>query len=485
MIDGNRYAVIDIGSNSVRLVIFAGPLRAPLVMFNEKVMAGLGRTRDGALDQAAMERTLVALTRFRGLASLYGIEAPRTVATAAVRDASNGQQFLDQITGLGLNVSLLSGEEEAEAAGYGVIAGFDKPDGIVGDLGGGSLELVRISRGTVGQRVSFPLGVLRLPEIRAEGPIALDRHFADRLRGTGWENACANLPFYLVGGSWRTLAKVHAHLSNHPLPILHNYMMPPEAAQRIARAVSRNGPDIGRLEAVVSSSRRASMGDAAAMLVAVVDHLNPASLIVSTTGVREGLMYQELNESDRALDPLIVAARAEAQRQGRFAEHGDLLMSWLSPVFPDERSEDRRLRHTACLLGDIGWAANPDFRADRGLDFALHGNWHGIDERGRAMVAQALFTNFGGGNARPEILSRLAKPDDLDKARLWGLGIRLAQRLSGGTAAPIKASSLAIDVDSLTMSIPTDLEGLVGEAVNRRLRQLASALGKIPKIVLH
>jgi exopolyphosphatase / guanosine-5'-triphosphate,3'-diphosphate pyrophosphatase len=484
MIDGNRYAVIDIGSNSVRLVIFAGPLRAPLVMFNEKVMAGLGRTRDGALDQSAMDRTLVALTRFRGLASLYGIEAPRTVATAAVRDASNGQQFLDQITGLGLNVSLLSGEEEAEAAGYGVIAGFDQPDGIVGDLGGGSLELVRISRGVVGQRVSFPLGVLRLPEIRAKGPTALDRHFSDRLNGTSWEKACTGLPFYLVGGSWRALAKFHAQLSNHPLPILHNYMMPPEAAQRIARAVSRIGPEIGRLDAVVSSSRRASMGDAAAMLVAVVHHLNPASLIVSTTGVREGLMYQELPESERMLDPLIVAARTEAQRQGRFAEHGDLLMSWLTPIFPDEHPADTRLRHTACLLGDIGWAANPDFRADRGFDFALHGNWHGIDERGRAMVAQALFTNFGGGNGRPAILGRLASPDDLDKARLWGLGIRLAQRLSGGTAAPIKASSLAADELNLTMSIPAALEGLVGEAVNRRLRQLASAMGKSPKITL-
>lgn len=478
MIGGNRYAVIDIGSNSVRLVIYAGALRAPLVMFNEKVMAGLGRTCDGALDLAAMDRTLVALRRFRRIAALYGIESPRTVATAAVRDASNGPQFLDQIAGLGLDVALLSGEEEAEAAGYGVIAGFDRPDGVVGDLGGGSLELVRISQGAVGQRISLPLGVLRLPEIRAKGPNALDEYFFSRLKGTGWENACAELPFYLVGGSWRSLAKIHGQLTKHPLPILHNYMMPPDAAQRIARAISRDGPDVGKLDAVVSSSRRASMADAAAMLVTVVHHLRPSALIVSTTGVREGLMYQLLPESERALDPLIVAARAEAQRQGRFAEHGDLLMAWLSPLFPDERAGDARLRHAACLLGDIGWAANPDFRADRGLDFALHGNWHGIDERGRAMVAQALFTNFGGGNDRPAILARLTDPEDLDRARLWGLGIRLGQRLGGGTAAPIEATSLSIAEQTLTLSVPSALDGLVGEAVNRRLRQLATAMGK-------
>ncbi|MEK6638045.1 MAG: Ppx/GppA family phosphatase [Pseudomonadota bacterium] len=477
MIDGSRYAVVDIGSNSVRLVVFGGPLRAPSVLFNEKVMAGLGRSKDGGLDPAAMKRTLVALARFRSVAALYDIDSPHTVATAAIRDASNGKDFLEQIAQIGLNVTLLSGEAEAEAAGYGVIAGFDRADGIVGDLGGGSLELARIADGQILKRISFPLGVLRLPEIRARGPKALDRHFVKLIKANGWAGAGAGLPFYLVGGSWRALAKVHTHLTQHPLPILHNYAMPPQAASRIARAVARFDRSTSQYDGIVSASRQPAMADAAAMLITVVNRLKPASLVVSTTGVREGLVYQQLSAHDRRLDPLIVAARVEAARQGRFAEHGDLLHDWMTSLFSGESDADARLRHMACLLGDIGWAANPEFRAERGLEFTLHGDWHGIDARGRAMVSQALFTAFGGGNARPLILTQLATAPDLDRARLWGLAIRLAQRMTGGTAAPLKASAINASDGVLTLSIDPIMFTLIGEAVNRRLRQLATAMG--------
>lgn len=477
MIDGSRYAVIDIGSNSVRLVVFGGPLRAPSVLFNEKVMAGLGRTKGGALDPAAMERTLVALARFRSLAALFGIDAPHTVATAAVRDATNGAAFLSQIADIGLDVTLLSGEAEAEAAGYGVIAAFDQANGIVGDLGGGSLELARVADGQIVRRVSFPLGVLRLPEIRARGAKALDRHFTKLLKASGWNGVDEGLPFFLVGGSWRALGKIHTHLTHHPLPILHNYAMPPQGAVRIARAVARFGRSGDVLEDIVSGSRRPAMADAAAMLITIVNHLKPSSLIVSTTGVREGLVYQQLSKEERQLDPLIVAARVEAQRQGRFAEHGDLLFDWLSPIFASESPDEKRLRHVACLLGDIGWAANPDFRAERGLEFTLHGNWHGIDARGRAMVAQALLTAFGGGAERPKILGQLANEDALDRARLWGLGIRLAQRLSGGTASPLKASAISAADGVMTLYIAPEMAALIGEAVTRRLKQLATAMG--------
>lgn len=477
MIDGSRYAVIDIGSNSVRLVVFGGPLRAPSVLFNEKVMAGLGRTKGGALDPAAMERTLVALARFRSLAALFGIDAPHTVATAAVRDATNGAAFLAQIADIGLDVTLLSGEAEAEAAGYGVIAAFDQANGIVGDLGGGSLELARVADGQIVRRVSFPLGVLRLPEIRARGAKALDRHFTKLLKASGWNGVDEGLPFFLVGGSWRALGKIHTHLTHHPLPILHNYAMPPQGAARIARAIARFGRSGDVLEDIVSGSRRPAMADAAAMLITIVNHLKPSSLIVSTTGVREGLVYQQLSKEERQLDPLIVAARVEARRQGRFAEHGDLLFDWLSPIFASESPDEKRLRHVACLLGDIGWAANPDFRAERGLEFTLHGNWHGIDARGRAMVAQALFTAFGGGAERPKILGQLANEDALDRARLWGLAIRLAQRLSGGTASPLKASAISAADGVMTLYIAPEMAALIGEAVTRRLKQLATAMG--------
>lgn len=486
MIDGNRYAVIDIGSNSVRLVVFGGELRAPSILFNEKVMAGLGRTKmaGAALDPVAMERTLVALARFQKLSVMLGVDQPHTVATAAVRDAANGGEFLSQIARLGLNVCLLSGEEEAKAAAYGVIAGFDDADGVVGDLGGGSLELARVKKGEVLERASFPLGVLRLPEIRAQGPRALDRYLAKTLKENGWTGAASGLPFYLVGGSWRALAKIHAHLVQHPLPILHHYIMPPEAGSRIARAVTRFNKGTGKFDGIVSGGRRSAMPDAAAMLVACVNGLKPASLIVSTTGVREGLVYCQLTSEQQQRDPLIVAARVEAGRQGRFSEHGDILHNWLKPLFGNENEADTRLRRAACLLGDIGWAANPDFRAERAIEFALHGNWFGVDARGRAMIAQALYSAFGGNPARPAMLEKLAPLADLDRAQTWGLAIRLAQRLSGGTSLPLEKSHLIVAPDSLRLVIAEEFGALGGgEAVQKRLRQLAGTLGLKSDIV--
>ncbi len=481
----DRYAVIDIGSNSIRLVVFGGPLRAPSILFNEKVMAGLGRGVDAenGLDLAAMAEALNVLTRFKQLAALMGIDEPHTVATAAVRQASNGASFLRDIEAIGLRVSLLSGDEEAEAAGLGVITGFPAADGIVGDLGGGSLELVRISGGAVHQRVSLPLGVLLITAIREQGPKALERYLKKMLKANGWASVDGGLPLYLVGGSWRSLAKIHMSLTRYPLPILHSYTMPPQAAGRVARAVGRMERAVDP-QRIVSAARWPAMADAAALLVAVVNQIKPSTLIVSATGLREGLVYRQLPLEQRRLDPLIIAARAEGRRQGRFAEHGDQLHSWLKPLFADEDADDRRLLHATCLLGDIGWAANPDFRAERALEFTLHGSWYGLDARGRAMIAHALFIAFGGGPARPPILDELASGEDLDRARRWGLAIRLGQRLSGGVEYPLTMSSFEMSPGKLTLKLAPEISALRGDTVSRRMKQLASAMGVSGRILV-
>lgn len=476
--------MIDIGSNSVRLVVFDGPPRAPSVLFNEKVMAGLGRgvVAAGRLEDKTVRSTLKSLSRFRYIAALMGVPQPITVATAAVRQASNGAEFLQEVRKLGLPATLLSGDEEAEAAGFGVIAGFENANGIVGDLGGGSLELAHVEAGRVRERESFPIGVLRIGAIRKIGAPELRKQVKKLLKPRGWLELGEGLPFYLVGGSWRSLAKIHMFLARYPLPIVHHYSMPPVAAASLVRAVARIDRNILKEKNIVSNARYPAMADSAALLAVLTSLTRPSSLIVSATGLREGLHYQQLPESARLLDPLIEAARAEGELQGRFSEHGDLLDQWITPLFTSESTADRRLRLASCLLGDIGWAANPDFRAERGLEVALHGNWLGLDARGRAMIGQALFAAFGGGNVRPAILRKLATEEDLNRAQNWGFAMRLGQRLSGGVAAPLKASGLSFADDRLVLSVKGDAELLLGDAVERRLRQLAVALGKAPEI---
>lgn len=470
-------AIIDIGSNSVRLVVYDGPARAPAVLFNEKVSAGLGRGLGdgGKLDPQAVTQGLRALERFAAITRAMEIERVLTVATAAVRDASDGTAFLKQVAAMGLPVELLSGDQEARASGYGVVAAFPEADGIVGDLGGGSLELVRIRDGEVHGRTSLPLGVLRLADLK-KGRGALERRVRKLLKQSGVDKFDRAKPFYMVGGSWRALARLHMELTDWPLPVLHGYAMPPEAASRLVRAISRM--DRKRLKSIPSmpGNRVASLGDASALLAMLTRAFESSALVVSAFGLREGLMYEGLSPRERAKDPLIEAAQMAGAMLGRFPEHGDLLAGWIAPLFAGEDARCVRLRRTACLLGDVGWMANPELRAERGLDIALYGNWIGIDAAGRALVAHALYTSFGG-NGVAQRVAALLSPDELEMAARWGLAMRLGQRLSGGVARPLELSRLSLTNGALALHLPSDAINLYGETVERRHRQLADALG--------
>lgn len=466
-----RTAIIDIGSNSVRLVVYAGPERLPAILFNEKVMAGLGRglAATGAIDAGSLAEAKGALARFAAVAREMEADV-RTVATAAVRDASNGGELLATARALGLSPEILSGEEEARGSGFGVLSAIPQADGIVGDLGGGSLELVRIRGGDVEDRISFPLGVLRIAGLSEKRK--LEQHVAGLIREAGWKGRGKGLPFYLVGGSWRALARLDMTLTGYPLPIIHQYRMGLGDIARLERTI----PTLDRamLKAVpgMSSGRIATLGDATALLQIVLAELGSAHTVASTYGLREGLLYAKLDAATRTLDPLIVAAREEGRQQGRFPEHGDLLAQWIAPLFGD----DARVRHAACLLADVGWRANPEFRAERGLEVALHGNWVALEPPERAQLGQALFTSLGGGMASPDPLPKLASAADLGRARVWGLAIRLGQRLSAGLAGPLHRSRLELGRETLRLHLEPDDRGLYGEAVEKRHAALAAAL---------
>jgi exopolyphosphatase/guanosine-5'-triphosphate,3'-diphosphate pyrophosphatase len=469
--------IIDIGSNSIRLVIYEGEGRIPSILFNEKIMAGLGKglAKTGQLDPDAVKRTVAALARFRRLAEDMGVVKLRTVATAAVRDASNGPDFIAQLATVGLPVELLSGAAEASLAGHGVLAAIPEADGIVGDLGGGSLELVGVKGGDVGKGISIPFGVLRVAQMKLGSSRALDRALAKALNKAGWKGTSEGRPFYMVGGSWRALARLHQTLTDYPLPIVHQYVLAPSEAQRLVRALGQLDPK--RIKAIggISSSRVSSLGDAAMLLAALVRYLKPSTLVVSAYGLREGLLHSSLSDSVRAIDPLIEASREEGIRQGRFPEHGDLLDRWIAPLFANEPPQLARLRHAACLLADVGWRAHPEFRAERGLDVALHGNWVAIDASGRAMLGQALFTHFGGEGVCP-IVNQLIGYDMAAKAMQWGLATRLGQRLSGGVPEPLESSGLSFEGGAIVLTLRGEDKALYGEAVERRHKMLAESL---------
>ncbi|HJQ16207.1 MAG TPA: Ppx/GppA family phosphatase [Allosphingosinicella sp.] len=479
-------AIIDIGSNSVRLVVYAGATRIPWIIFNEKVLAGLGQnlSRTGALSEAAQERALEALRRFRLLTREMGVARVRVVATAAVRDATNRDGFLRAVRAIGFRPQLLSGEEEGVMAGLGVLSAIPEADGIVADLGGGSLELVDVADGEVLHSSSLPFGVLRIGPLIQKGENGFAKKLAKAIEATGFAKRGRKRPIYLVGGSWRALARLDMLVSDYPLPIMHQYSLAPDRPKELQRALQLL--DKGDLKSIPSLSlaRMPTLPNANLLLRGLVDELRPSALIVSSFGIREGLLYNDLSPQLRALDPLIEATRDAGQGLARFDEHGALLDRWIAPAFDDE-PEHARLRLAACLLGDVAWQAHPDFRAERGVDMALHGNWVGIDGPGRVMIAQALFSNFGGGGDFADLdVAALCSPDELQRAAHWGLAMRLAQRLSGGIATSLERSKLTLDNGTLRLALGASEEALYGEAVDRRLRTLANAMKRKPEVVV-
>jgi len=474
-------AIIDIGSNSVRLVVYAGAPRVPAPIFNEKVLAGLGAGLDqrGTFAPAARDKALAALRRFRLLINHMRVKKTYVLATAAIREADDGDDFVDEVERIGFRCEVLSPEREAELAGEGVLSAIPHADGIVGDLGGGSLELVDVADGQVRRGVSLPLGVLRL-SATAGGERAARDMVRDGVKRLGGVKKTRGRNFYMVGGSWRSLARIDMAESDYPLPITQEYRMTAKRIRELRKFVDQPDPKWSKAAA---AARLASAPVAAMLLDVLADELEPEALIVSTFGIREGLLYSTLKPRTRARDPLIEAARESGGGEHRFGQHGDLLDEWISPLFDDPPAMSR-LRRASCLLADVAWQSNPGFRADRGIEMALHGNWVGITAAGRVIMAQALSSNFGREKLPGSRIAQLCTADELRQAHHWGLAMRLGQRLSGGVASVLEHAGLTVDDEAIRLHVLRSERALVGEPVKRRLARLGEALGCTTEVVV-
>ena len=397
-----------------------------------------------------MKKALAALGRFETLARQMKVDTLRVVATAATREAKNGRLLVEGAAALGIRVDVLDGDTEATAAGLGVLSDNPQADGYVGDLGGGSLELIRVSNGQLGERISLPLGTLRHKVLAGKSTKQVAQMVKDLLDEAGFAIE-KGLPFYMIGGSWRCFSRLHMHQSGYPLTILSNYQMLPDAPVQLTAIV--NDPAELAQTKIVSSSRAMALPGATALLAALVRLFEPEKLVTSIYGLREGLLFDQLSENDRREDPLIAATRFEGERLARFPFHGDMLADWIAPVFADQSATDTRLCRAACLLADSVWNVNPEHRADHALDHALDGNWPGVVASDRAIIAAALWTVHAGKRSLPVILTLLATPGQLAQAVIWGLAIRLAQRIDGGTGGALADSHIDGDGDVLTLNL--------------------------------
>lgn len=472
---GVRQAVIDIGSNAIRLVVYAGALRAPMPIYNEKSRVSLGAclAKGGAIDPETMDRALAAIARFHALARAMDVDMLRVVATAATREARNGAELVARAETMGIRIDVIDGKTEAYVAGLGIISEHPDADGYVGDLGGGSLELARISGGEIGAKISLPFGTLKLLEMADLSPKGLAQAIKEQL---GEDFALdKDLPFFMVGGSWRAVARLHIHASEFPLSVLSNYTMPPSAPAELLE-LSKDR-EVLLADKVVPSARVDALPAAITLLSAIDRLLKPSLLVTSTSGLREGLLFDRLSAAERKRDPFVEAARHEGGRLARFRFHGDALADWIAPVFAGESAHFDRLRRIACLLADTAWNVTPEYRGDVAVSLALDGNWPGASTKDRAMLAAALLAVHDNKRSLADLLDRLAPAESLTAARHWGLAIRLAHRLDGGTGAALGDTRLAQNAGALELHLAGTGRRLRSGSVERRLGQLAQALG--------
>jgi exopolyphosphatase / guanosine-5'-triphosphate,3'-diphosphate pyrophosphatase len=482
--DLNRRAIIDVGSNSVRLVIYDGPARTPFVVHNEKVQARLGRSlaETGRIDAAAYDKALKGCRRFKALLDTAGIADVRTVATAAARDAENGPALLSDLREIGLDPELLSGDAEANGSASGVISAFPGADGIVGDLGGGSLELVDVRGGNPGRRETFPLGVLRLPALRSGGDKEFCERIAAQLQNGGWMEAGAGRCFYLVGGSWRALGHLDMHLSGSSLPGVHGYAFSRNRITPMRKAIAELGPQLAKVVPGVSSSRAAVLDDAALLLEVVADSGNCERMVVSTFGLREGLLYSALDPDIQRQDPLLAAVIDYALRRGNPTWRGDVVAAWIAPIFADENPAHERIRRAACHLAGVDLHPQSETRARHGMELAWLGAWIGLSAEERGMLAQAMWTAWSGKGQCAQI-EECAPVDSIRRAMRWGEAIRLAERLSGGATTVLRSSDLSKDGDSVILAIDNERRDLGGQVVAKQLAGLSDAMGASSRII--
>jgi exopolyphosphatase/guanosine-5'-triphosphate,3'-diphosphate pyrophosphatase len=489
--------VIDIGSNSVRLVVYEGAVRSPTPIFNEKVLCGLGREvgSTGHLGKESVERALGALSRFKAIARILEVKNLWAIATAACRDAEDGPDFIARgERALGTKIQILSGQREAELAANGIAMGFRSPQGFAGDLGGGSLEIIEVGGETLRQSTTLPLGGLRLIDAAA-GRIEAAVDIADRqMARVAWLESGRHHRFYAVGGTWRAIARLHMEQVDYPLRVMHGYTMPAEDALEFCEGI-RKAKKLSALRGFehISRPRREVLPYGALVLERLLKRLQPSEVSFSVFGIREGLLYSLLSASERRKDPLLSFCAEYARLRSRSAEHSVELCTWTDSLFeppgPKESDDERRLRHAACLLSDISWRAHPEYRGEQSLNLIAHAALGGIDHPGRVFLALAIYSRHAGGDLDDEDagllserLKALISKKLARRARIVGAAIRAAHMLSIGRPGIIDEIPLSYERNRLVLKLPKAYAALDGERLRRRFAVLANLLEREPEI---
>ncbi|WP_284263962.1 Ppx/GppA family phosphatase [Roseicyclus amphidinii] len=485
-----RVGVIDIGSNSVRMVIFDGAARSPAYFFNEKILCGLGIgfAETGCLNPEGKARALAALRRFARLAEAAEVSPLLAVATAAVRDAEDGPAFRDQVRAeTGLEIRVIDGAEEARLSAQGVLLGWPGAEGLICDIGGSSMELAELmGGGAVGRRATSGLGPLKLMGMPG-GKKALRAHIKAEVAKLA-DGFGADIPegLFLVGGSWRAIARIDMERRGYPLKVLHEYRMTPKGILDTIKYIGKSDIEALRAQTGTSAERMRLVPHAAEVLKVLVRQLKPKEIAVSSYGIREGLLYEQMSETLKARDPLIEAARHSEAQYARMPGFGRQLYRFVEPLFPRAREDRKRLIRAACLLHDVSWRAHPDYRAEVCFDNATRANLGGMTHAERVFLGLALLHRYKGnrdGTGFDTSLLKLLPEAQVIEAETLGRAMRFGAMFA--VANPSEHGTLTFRPKrrELILTLHTDAgRDLFGEVAQARFKALAAAMGVEPLV---
>lgn len=481
--DGGRVAVIDIGSNTVRMVVFDGGQRVPFLTFNEKSACGLGRglSQSGRLNPEGVERARRLLVRFQRLTAQMALRRVHILATAAVREAEDGAPFAHWVESLfNQPVEILSGPDEARLAAMGVLCGSPEAEGLVADLGGGSLDLVELRQGRLGDfAATLPFGHLKIAEAMAAEKGKLRRRIDRALADIPQIATCPGGTLHAVGGSWRALASLFINLTEHPLHIIDHFSLPADRILSLIKQSVLGSSKRERKKIFVSARRADSLPAAAVVLASLVEASGCHEVLFSGYGLREGRFFDSLPPKDQDLDPLIAGCRGFTAQRSRFAPHDLELLDWMDPVFHDDTPRQRQIRQAICILADIAWREHPDYRAEHAFLRVLRMPLPGLAHEERVEMALAAAYRYNHGRNLPSLKTYLPMIDDARQRRAMaiGIGLRLAHILSGSVPGLVEMTRLNVEGDQLLLKLPPGGALYRSETVDRRLNQMAKAAG--------
>jgi exopolyphosphatase/guanosine-5'-triphosphate,3'-diphosphate pyrophosphatase len=472
-------AIIDIGSNSVRMVVYHGLKRVPLPLFNEKYMCALGRglARTGRLNPAGVEEAHLAIARFMVMARRLEVESLDILATAAVRDASNGPEFVARLEqDHGIDVTVITGEREAEYAAQGILASVHEPLGISADLGGGSMELATVERTRIGHKASCHLGSLRLLDATDNNLSKMQKLITQELAEVSWLKKDRPSCIYAIGGGFRALAKLHMKKTHYPLDIVHEYVMSRRSVnQLIERLIALKPEQIADLPGV-SAKRAPTLIPTALVMQQLLEHTGAPQVMFSVSGIREGFFYDLLEERKKKEDALIASASDLAALIGRGGGYARELDGWMTPLFGNEPLLWKRLRHALCILSELAWAIDPNFRAEWAYHRIIQSSLKGMDHKERIMLAMALFHRYQSKwkGDRPEL--KLLDERERQWARCVGLAAGLAFQLSGGKGGNLHHAKILWHDGQVHLALDNEASPLRTEQVDKRVSALSDAL---------